>query len=71
MKCNIGRADKVVRVIVGLGIIGLGVVFKSWWGAIGLLPLLTAAMGYCPAYKPLGISTVCGKDKTEPEKPSV
>lgn len=57
MKCNVGKVDRIIRVIVGLGIIGAGVYFKSWFGAIGAIPLLTAAMGWCPAYLPLGISS--------------
>jgi hypothetical protein len=57
MKCNVGKEDRILRVIVGLGIIGAGVYFKSWFGAIGLVPLLTAALGWCPAYLPLGISS--------------
>ena len=38
MKANIGTVDRVVRVIVGLVIIGVGIYFRSWWGLIGLLP---------------------------------
>lgn len=57
MKCNVGNADKIVRIVVGLGIVAAGVWFKSWWGAIGLVPLLTAFMGCCPLYIPFGISS--------------
>jgi hypothetical protein len=57
MKINMGPVDRGIRAVVGLVVIVLGVVFKSWWGAIGLLPLLTAAIGWCPAYLPFGIST--------------
>jgi len=38
-------------------IIGLGVVSGSWWGAVGLVPLLTAALRWCPLYIPMGLST--------------
>jgi hypothetical protein len=54
---NIGSADRVVRVVVGLAIIAAGFYFKSWWGAVGVVPLLTAAIGWCPAYLPFGITT--------------
>ncbi len=54
---NVGGADRVVRVVVGVAIIGAGVAFKSWWGAVGVVPLLTAALGWCPAYLPFGINT--------------
>jgi hypothetical protein len=57
MTRNIGGADRVVRVIAGAAIIAAGVYFKSWWGVIGVVPLLTAAIGWCPAYLPFGIST--------------
>lgn len=62
MKKNVGGADKVLRIIVGLVIIGLGINFQSWWGLIGLVPLFTALSGRCPAYLPLGISTCKTKE---------
>jgi hypothetical protein len=57
MKCNVGGVDRVVRIILGLAVIGLGVFYQSWWGAIGLIPLATAALGWCPLYVPMGISS--------------
>ena len=57
MKKNIGTADRTIRIIVGVIIIILGLVFKSWWGIIGILPIITAAIGWCPPYTLLGIST--------------
>ncbi len=60
---NVGSIDRVLRVIVGLGILAAGYVFKSWWGLVGVVPLLTAAIGFCPAYLPLGLST-CAKKKS-------
>lgn len=54
---NVGGADRVVRVVVGVAIIAAGFYFKSWWGAVGLVPLVTAAIGWCPAYVPFGITT--------------
>lgn len=57
MKCNVGKADRIIRVIVGAGIIAIGVYLKSWWGAIGVIPIITAAIGWCPAYLPFGISS--------------
>lgn len=59
---NVGSIDRVLRVIVGLGLLAAGYVFKSWWGLVGVVPLLTAAIGFCPAYLPLGLST-CAKKK--------
>ena len=57
MTKNVGNGDRVLRVVVGVAIVAAGVYFKSWWGAVGLVPLLTAALGWCPAYLPFGIST--------------
>jgi hypothetical protein len=57
MKQNVGTADKIVRVVIGIAIIILGIYFKSWWGIIGVIPLISAALGWCPLYIPLKIST--------------
>jgi hypothetical protein len=57
MKQNVGSADRILRIIVGLALIGWGVYAHSWWGAVGAVPLLTALIGWCPGYLPLGIST--------------
>ncbi len=57
MKKNIGTVDRVLRIIAGLGLIAYGVVYQNWIGAIGAVPLLTALIGFCPLYCPLGINT--------------
>jgi type IV secretory pathway TrbD component len=57
MKKNIGSADRVIRIVLGLIVIALGLVYKCWLGAIGLVILLTAAFRLCPAYIPFGINT--------------
>lgn len=57
MSANVGGADKVIRIVAGLVILGLGLAFKSYWGLVGLLPLITGLVGFCPAYVILGIST--------------
>ncbi|WP_339868113.1 DUF2892 domain-containing protein [Pseudohongiella nitratireducens] len=61
MKCNIGKIDRVIRIILGLGIISAGFYFQSWLGVIGLIPVAIAAMGWCPLYLPLGVSTCPGQ----------
>ncbi|MBL9115444.1 MAG: DUF2892 domain-containing protein [Verrucomicrobiaceae bacterium] len=63
MKPNVGTIDRALRLILGLGVIIWGAVTHSWLGVIGLVPLLTAAIRWCPAYTPFGINT-CGRDKT-------
>jgi len=57
MKKNIGSTDKTARYIVGAAVIGAGLYFQSWWGVIGLLPIVTAAIGWCPPYAMFGINT--------------
>lgn len=58
MKPNIGTLDRAIRIILGLGIITWGIITHSWLGALGTVPLLTAFFRFCPAYCPLGVSTV-------------
>lgn len=57
MQCNIGKTDRVIRLIAGLAIIAAGIYYQSWWGAIGIVPLLTGTLRWCPPYQLLGIST--------------
>jgi type IV secretory pathway TrbD component len=54
---NVGSADRNIRIGLGIAIIIVGVVLQSWWGLVGLLPLLTAGLNFCPLYAILGIST--------------
>ena len=61
MKCNVGKTDRIIRVLIGLVLIGLGFYFNSWWGAIGIIPLFTAAIGWCPLYLPFGLSSCSTK----------
>lgn len=64
MKKNVGNIDKAVRIVLGLGLIVFALVTKNWWGFIGIVPLLTAFMNYCPVYSLLNVSTTA-KVKTE------
>lgn len=60
MKSNVGGIDRILRILVGLGILSLVLVLEGgarWLGLIGLVPLLTGAFGYCPLYLPFGFST--------------
>jgi hypothetical protein len=61
MKKNVGGFDRGFRIAVGLVVIGLGVFYRSWWGALGLLPLLTGVLRWCPVYLPSGTSTYVEK----------
>ncbi len=64
MRANVGKVDKTFRIIVGLVVLGAGYYFGSWWGLVGLVPLLTALTGWCPAYTVFGVSTCSMKEKT-------
>jgi hypothetical protein len=58
MKCNVGGVDRVLRVVVGIGLLSLVFVGpQTAWGWIGVVPLLTGLLGFCPAYLPFGIKT--------------
>lgn len=57
---NVGSIDRVLRVALGLVILGAGWHFGSWLGLIGIVPILTAVFGFCPLYCSLKLST-CGK----------
>ena len=58
MQFNVGKTDRAVRIIAGLGIIAAGFYYQSWWGAVGIVPLLTGTFRWCPPYQLLNISTV-------------
>ena len=62
MTANIGTIDRVLRIVVGLGLIAaalglFGPAYQSVWGWFGLIPLATGLLSWCPAYTVLGIRT--------------
>jgi hypothetical protein len=58
MKPNEGTIDRVLRVVVGLGVLSLAFVGpQTPWGYVGLVPLATGLIGFCPLYAMLGINT--------------
>jgi hypothetical protein len=63
MKANVGGLDRLFRLVAGVAILGAGYYFKSWWGLIGILPVLTGTFRFCPAYLPFGLSTCSLKEK--------
>lgn len=55
---NVGGVDRAVRIVAGLGILSLAFIGpQTAWGYLGLVPLATGLIGWCPAYMPLGIKT--------------
>ncbi len=64
MPVNVGTIDRALRAIVGLILIALVFVGpQTAWGWIGVVPLLTAFIGFCPAYTLIGVKTCSVKDK--------
>ena len=58
MQANIGNMDRIARVVIGGALIGASLFGAIGpWGWIGVIPLVTAAIGFCPAYRLLGFST--------------
>jgi len=57
MKFNVGILDRAIRFVLGAVIIGAGYYYQSWWGAIGLIPILTGFVGWCPAHALLNINS--------------
>ncbi len=65
---NVGGIDKVLRAVLGLALLSLVFVLDGtarWWGLIGLVPLGTALLSYCPLYSVMGLST--RPKKVEPQ----
>ena len=62
---NAGAVDRALRAIVGLAVLSLAFVGpQSPWGYLGLIPLATAALGFCPLYSIFGFST-CKQEVTQ------
>lgn len=58
MKSNVGGIDRILRLVVGLVLVALAATGAiGAWGFIGIVPILTGALGWCPAYLPFGFST--------------
>lgn len=58
MKQNIGNTERVIRAVAGIVLISLVFVGpQTVWGWIGIVPLATAVIGWCPPYAMLGINT--------------
>ena len=63
MKTNVGRIDRLARIAVGLVLLGLTVTGAIGpWGWLGVVPLATGAIGWCPPYALFGWNTCSTKD---------
>lgn len=59
--CNTGLFDRIFRGVLGFGLI-IAALFGFTWGWIGLIPLVTAFIGFCPLYSLIGLNTGCKVD---------
>ena len=60
MEVNVGGVDRTIRIILGIVILSLVFILEGnarWWGLIGIVPIATGLLRWCPAYLPFGIKT--------------
>jgi hypothetical protein len=60
MEANVGGADRVVRIVVGIALLSLFFLLEGnarWWGLVGVVLVATGLLRWCPAYLPFGIKT--------------
>lgn len=58
MKSNVGGIDRILRIVIGLVLVGLAVSGNAgWWAWIGIVPLATGVIGWCPPYAIFGWNT--------------
>ena len=65
METNVGNLDRTLRVVIGITLLSLlcfGEGQLKWVGLIGIVPIATGLMRFCPLYPLFGINT-CGKDQ--------
>lgn len=61
MTANIGRTDKMIRIVMGLLLLSLYFVLPDesrWLALVGLLPIATTVVSFCPLYRLLGMNTI-------------
>jgi hypothetical protein len=65
MSANVGGMDRMLRIVAGLVILALGAFGPlGWWGLLGLVPLGTGLVRWCPAYSLVGLNTCPMKSKS-------
>jgi len=57
MYTNMGKADRIIRLILGVALIALGILYSGWLIAVGVILLLTALLSYCPLYSIFRLSS--------------
>ncbi len=61
MKANVGGIDRILRIVVGLALIAWALLGGPIWAWIGVVPLATALIGFCPLYPLIGMNTCPAK----------
>lgn len=64
MEVNVGGVDRTIRIVLGIVLLSLVFVLEGnarWWGLIGIVPIATGLLRWCPAYLPFGIKTCATK----------
>ena len=59
MTCNVGKTDRILRIVAGVVLIAVAVIFAQPWAYIGIIPLVTGVVKFCPLYPLLKINTSC------------
>ena len=57
MHHNVGGIDQILRIVLGVVICTIGVIYNNWWGMVGLIPLVTGTMSWCALYNLMGLSS--------------
>jgi len=57
MKLNVGGIDRILRIVVGLALVAWALMGGPVWAWIGIVPLATGAIGFCPVYPLVGLNT--------------
>ena len=58
MHHNVGGIDQILRIVLGVVIFTIGVIYNNWWGLVGLIPLVTGTMSWCPLYNLVRLSSL-------------
>ncbi len=65
MKLNVGGVDRILRIVLGVVLIGLAATGTvGWWGYIGVVPLVTGLFRFCPLYSVVGMNTCSVQNKS-------
>ncbi len=62
MTRNVGGIDRILRIVIGLALVALAATgLVGWWGWLGVIPLATGVVGWCPPYALFGFNTCKAK----------